>query len=149
MSMTLKQHVDHWVDSSNSNFDSMECLFKNKHYLEAMYMGHLSVEKLFKAMLACFDKPIKYTHSLTQLAELCNIVLTDEIAAELKGINRFNVDAKYASRKSVVYKQCTPQFIEKWSEIISKWHSLLKEQVLELRESLPDRIPATHPVDTF
>ena len=63
MSLTLKQHVDHWVSSSAESLLDMEAAINSKRRMNALYCGHLSVEKMFKALLAARDTQIIGTYS--------------------------------------------------------------------------------------
>jgi HEPN domain-containing protein len=146
--MTLKQHVDAWLETADESIQTMRVLLKGKRYKEAMYFGHLAIEKMFKAVLACQDKRIKYTHNLVKLAGLCDMVLTDDLLAELDDINKFNTAGKYTKKKTLIYKQCQDsKYRTKWVGIINKWYKELRKQVIALRGELPDRTPASYPED--
>jgi len=149
MSMTLKQHVDHWVSSSDQSALDMAAALKSKRRMNALYSGHLALEKIFKALLAAKDIQIEWTHNLVKLAQLCDMTLTPEHIDELNAINRFNIAAKYASVKSQVYVLCTPQYTSDWAKIIRKWRKLLKEQVLKERAALPSNTAASYPENKF
>jgi len=114
-----------------------------------MYTGHLSLEKMFKAILAAQDQQIIWTHNLVILANRCGLTLTAEYEAELRVINEFNIAAKYASVKSQIMKRCTPEYTAEWAAIIFKWHKFLKQHAEELRSLIPDRTPAAYPEDLY
>ena len=40
----------HWTESSNSDFQTMTHLYNSKDYHWSLFMGHLVVEKLLKAL---------------------------------------------------------------------------------------------------
>ena len=149
MSMTIKQHVDHWLNSSNESLRTMEVLLKNDRRMDAMYFGHLSVEKAFKALAAAQNSKIIFEHNLVTLANHCGIVLTDDMQLELQAINEFNTKARYASNKSRIYSLCTPKYVSAWAVIIRKWQKLLKKQVAQLRAALPNNTPAQFPVNEY
>jgi len=149
MSTTIKKHVDHWINSSNESLKDMEALLKSDRRMNAMYTGHLAVEKMFKAILAAQDVKIIWQHKLVPLAEKCGFGLTSDLRAELLLITEFNTAAKYASVKSMIHQRCTPQYVKQSAILIRKWHKYLKLEVMRLRAALPDRTPATHPEDMF
>ena len=149
MSMTIKQHVDHWISSSDESLLDMSAALKSGRRMNAMYSGHLAIEKILKALLAVRDTRIEWTHNLVKLAQLCNIVLTPEQLDELNAINRFNIAARYASVKSQVYALCTKKYTNEWAMIIRKWRKKLKEQVLMERAVLPNKSPASYPEDKY
>ncbi len=41
--------VNHWIKTSDDDFDTMNFLFKSKRYNWALFLGHISTEKLLKA----------------------------------------------------------------------------------------------------
>lgn len=42
--------VQFWIDSSNEDFITMLTLYENKRYSWSMFLGHLMIEKLLKAL---------------------------------------------------------------------------------------------------
>ena len=149
MILTLKQHVDHWVSSSIESLLDMEAAVKSKRRMNALYCGHLSVEKMFKALLAARDTQIIWKHDLLKLAAMCGLVLNSGQEAELDTLNQFNLAAKYSSVKSKIYALCTPQYTDTWAANIRKWHKFLKKQVIGERAALPNNKAATYPEDRF
>jgi len=149
MSMTLKQHVDHWVNSSEENMKDMSAALKSKRRANALYSGHQAIEKILKAVLAAQNKEIAHVHKLERLAELCGIVMSDKDRLELTRISGFYINTKYSSAKSQFRLSCTPQFTAENATIIRRWHKLLKLQAIQLRASLPDKTPASYPENSF
>ena len=41
--------INSWISSSDENFDTMLDLYYAKRYSWALFLGHLSIEKLLKA----------------------------------------------------------------------------------------------------
>ena len=46
----IEKIKNHWVETSNDDFKTMNELFKSKSYHWALFVGHISVEKLLKAL---------------------------------------------------------------------------------------------------
>ena len=149
MSLTIKQHVDHWISSSNESAKDMEAAFKSKRYLNAVYCGHQSLEKIFKALQAAKNIQIVYTHKTAMLANMCGFGLTQEQLDELNSIDQFYIAAKYASAKSNLYAICTPQYTKQWINIMRNWRKCIKQQVIAERASLPNNIPANFPENQY
>jgi HEPN domain-containing protein len=42
--------IDFWVAASDEDFDTMHVMFRSKKHHWALFIGHLSVEKLLKAL---------------------------------------------------------------------------------------------------
>jgi len=60
-----------WIDLSDEDFDTMLVLFDNRRYSWSLFLGHLLIEKLLKALYVknYSDHP-PYTHNLIKLTEL-------------------------------------------------------------------------------
>lgn len=66
--------INYWLQSSDYDFDTMMDLYKVNRYHWALFMGHLSLEKLMKA----YYVKLKYEnppliHNLLRLAELIDL----------------------------------------------------------------------------
>jgi len=149
MSMTIKQHVKHWINSSDDSLKDMRASIKSRRRSLAMFAGHQSLEKIFKAILAANDVQIVYTHDLVKLAQSCGYIINAGQQTELATISGFYIATKYSSVKSQFQKQCTNQFVDTWSAIIRKWQKIIKQHVEQLYGTLPDKKPANNPENTF
>jgi HEPN domain-containing protein len=127
----------------------MSASLKSKRRANALYSGHQALEKILKAVLAAQNEQIAYIHKIERLAELCGFVLTEAGRLELAKITGFYISTKYSSAKSKFIESCTPQFVAENATIIRKWRKLFKQYAINLRASLPDKVPALHPVDSF
>lgn len=117
--------VNHWVETSEDDFQTMETLFKSKSYSWALFLGHISLEKLLKAAYVNkFEKHAPFTHNLYRLAEQIEMDITDEYADWLDEITSFNLNARYDDFKREFYSLCTPEYTAQWIEkivILRKW----------------------------
>jgi len=149
MSMTIKQHVDHWINSSDENMRDMSAAIKSKRRENALYSGHQALEKILKAVLAAQNLEIAHIHRIERLTDLCGIIITDIERVELTKITGFYMNTRYSSVKSQFRQSCTPRFTAENASTIRKWHRLFKRYALQLRATLPDRTPAAYPEKTF
>lgn len=106
---------NHWLDTSDGDFNTMIHLYDSKDYHWALFIGHLVIEKLLKALIV---KQIKnhapFSHDLRRLAKLTNIDFDKEYIIWLDVISTFNLNARYDSYKKDFYKKCTPEFSTIW-----------------------------------
>lgn len=111
--------VQHWRDSSDQDFRTMQNLFASKDYSWSLFIGHLVLEKLLKAhFVKCNKKHALFTHDLLRLAEKCNFTL-DEIQKDwLDQISTFNLNARYDNYKREFYQLCTEEFTLLWIDRI-------------------------------
>jgi len=147
--VTIKQHVDHWLNSSDESYRDMTALLEKKRWTASLYFGHLTLEKLLKAILAANNVQIIYTHKLCLLADACGLVLSDEQREELDIITEFNTATRYASVKAAIYKRCTPAYTKAQIRIIKKWKKYMREAVINCRATVTDKTTASYPEKSF
>ena len=113
--LDVEKIKNHWIETSNDDFKTMNELFKSKSYNWTLFVGHISVEKLLKALyVKLHKKHAPAIHNLYRLAELCEIKLTDEYSDCLDTITSFNINARYDDYKREFYNFCTREYTESW-----------------------------------
>ena len=117
--------VKYWVETSEQDYNTMLHLYETKDYHWSLFMGHLVLEKLLKALYAKnIDNNIPRIHDLLRIAEKANIKTTDEQQDSLDIITTFNISARYPDYKQSFYKKCNYEFttsnIERIKEL-RKW----------------------------
>ncbi len=112
--MEQQEHINYWLESSNEDWlNANEIAAKNERKHMALFLGHLSLEKILKALFVKFyNQTPPYKHDLVLLAEKCNLPLSDELVTDLKLINEFNIQTRYPDYKHEFYKRSTIQFVE-------------------------------------
>jgi len=139
--MTVKQHVDYWLNGSAENMTDMRINMKNKRRVMALFCGHLAIEKMLKSICAARRISIIKEHKLLKLANLAGMSLTSIQETELSNITDFNIAARYDDYKLRFHKQCTPQYTALWISKINAWYKYLKQIVLQERAGLPNNSP--------
>jgi len=122
--------VKHWIETSDDDFNTMLTLYNSKSYVWALFLGHISTEKLLKALyVKRFQEHAPYTHNLYRLGELIGIDLTDEYADWLDEITSFNLNARYDDYKKEFYKLCNRDYTKSWIEKIKNIRTWIKEML--------------------
>ena len=122
--------VKHWIETSDDDFKAMLNLFESKSFNWALFVGHISVEKLLKALyVKTYKEHAPFTHNLYRLAELCKVKMTDEQSDWLDKVTSFNLNARYNDYKKEFYYQCTPEFTEFWIEKIKILRSWINQML--------------------
>ncbi len=122
--------VKHWVETSDEDFQTMLSLYHSKSYGWSLFLGHISIEKLLKAVYVDkYKKHSPFLHNLYRLAELSGIELTDEQSDWLDKITSFNLNARYDDFKREFYLLCTEEFAEEWIEKIKILRSWIKQML--------------------
>ena len=117
----IEKIVQHWIDTSEKDYKTMQNLLKSKDYSWALFIGHLVLEKLLKAHYVKNQKKHAiFTHDLLRLATNAGLKF-DEVTEEwLDEISTFNINARYDSYKQDFYKLCTREFANMWTDRIEK-----------------------------
>lgn len=122
--------LTYWVESSDSDFATMQHLFASQDYSWSLFIGHLVIEKLLKALyVKHVNKPAPFSHDLLRLASQCHLDLTEEQQNTLDMITTFNINARYDNYKRNFYQLCTFSFTMEWLEKIKALRTWLKEKL--------------------
>jgi len=84
--------ITHWIESSEKDFKTMMDLYETKNNNWALFIGHLVIEKLLKALY--FKKTNAFPpliHDLRRICEKANIELDESQRITLDSITRFNI----------------------------------------------------------
>ena len=123
--MGKQEKVRYWITSAEHDWRVAGHLFEKKDYPYALFFGHLTIEKLLKAILVKrFDEPPPFTHGLVSLAEKADLAMSEQQIELLEIITDFNLEARYPDEKFSFYRKCTHQFAKDYLgkiEEIRKW----------------------------
>ena len=103
----------YWIETSDSDYNTMMHLFETKDYHWSLFIGHLVIEKLLKAVYAKISEDyqqVPFSHDLLYLAEKSKLQITEEIKKNLAVITSFNIQARYPDYKKAFYDKCTPEY---------------------------------------
>ena len=109
--MTGKDKIDYWIATAESDWTVAGHLFEKGDYSYALFFGHLTLEKLLKALyVSRTDKTPPMTHRLVYLAEKSGLDLTDARLELLETATDFNIEARYPDEKFSFRRRCTKEF---------------------------------------
>ena len=107
--------IKYWIDSSDDDFETMIAMFDSKHFSWSMFVGHLMIEKLLKALFVKTNHDFPpFMHNLLRLAEKCNLDLNEEQRFFFATVTAFNINARYDDYKMSFQQTCTPEFSATW-----------------------------------
>ncbi|NJN25983.1 MAG: HEPN domain-containing protein [Cyclobacteriaceae bacterium] len=122
--------VKHWIETSEDDFNTMLSLYNSKSFGWSLFLGHISTEKLLKAL---YVKKLKehapFIHNLYRLGELIGLEMSEEYSDWLDEITSFNLNARYDDYKKEFYKLSTPDYTKNWIEKIRIIQSWIKEML--------------------
>jgi HEPN domain-containing protein len=128
--MTKDEIVKYWIDASDLDFRAMQNLYTSKDYVWCLFLGHLVIEKLIKAIAVKNDlNVVPKIHDLNKLAKAAGLVVDNESADFIDVITAFNIEARYPDYKKEFYKKATNDFTLYY-----------KTKIIELRLWLIDQL---------
>ena len=111
----VEKIYNHWVTTSDNDYNTMIHLFEVKDYHWALFIGHIVIEKLLKAKIVRLtSEHSPFTHDLRRLAKLSKIESQNNHLGWLDTITTFNLNARYDSYKQAFYEKCTQEFTSEW-----------------------------------
>lgn len=122
--------MNYWIESSDRDYESMKKNYETKQFTWALFIAHLTLEKLLKAIYAKLNKESPYPpkiHNLNILAERCNIELDERKTKILMTCNSFNISARYEDYKNEFYERCTEEYTSEQIKNIEEVRIWLKE----------------------
>jgi HEPN domain-containing protein len=126
----IENIISHWVTTSDADFETMETLYKAKSYNWSLFVGHISIEKLLKALyVKLFEKHAPPIHNLYRLAELCRMKVTEEYSDWLDTITSFNINTRYGDFKGEFYRLCTREYAGLWMERIKELRKWIQQKL--------------------
>jgi HEPN domain-containing protein len=111
------------------DFAAMESLFSSGHYVWALFVGHLVIEKILKALyVKRVGLEVPRSHNLLAIAEKTGLELNVEQKASMDEMTGFNIRARYPDVKRRFLKKATHAFTEKRLTQIRELRIWLLEQ---------------------
>ncbi len=133
--MTKQDKIQYWITTAENDWRVSGHLYEKKDYPYALFFGHLTIEKLLKALYVCgSDDTPPHTHRLAFLAEKAGLELTPEQLELFEIITDFHLEARYPDEKFSFYKRCTQEFTEHYLKEI-------EETMTWLRRLIPSSTP--------
>jgi HEPN domain-containing protein len=107
--------------SSEYDIETARHLLKTKRYIYVIFMCHLSVEKMLKAILSKIqnEHPPK-VHNLLHLADLCKLEIPEKHQTIIKYLNTVSIPTRYPEDVSKMAKQFNQQ-------VATRYFSMTKE----------------------
>lgn len=130
MVFNLIQQKAYWQNEAKRSLEVCTLLFQKNKRPEALFFGHLALEKLLKALVVdqiqTFAPPI---HDLQRLAKQAGLIVSQNQQQELKLMTTFNIAGRYDSEKLAFRKRCTGQFTKKYFQLINHYYQWLKKEL--------------------
>jgi len=128
--MEKDEIVRYWIESSDSDFQVMDSLFDNGHYVWALFLSHLVIEKLLKAYhVKNVDANYPRIHNLVEISVKAKLDLSTEQKVHLEELTTFNLRARYPDYKNRFQKKATRLFAESQLSNVKGFRQWLLEKI--------------------
>lgn len=122
--------IKYWHEASDLDFRAMNNLFLSGDYVWSLFLGHLVIAKLLKALAIKNNiKHVPKIHDLNKLAKATNIAIDDLLKDLLDVITSFNIEARYPDYKNEFYKKCDYEFAARYIKKIEELRLWLSNQL--------------------
>lgn len=128
----ISKIINYWLDASRHDLEVARSLFRTGKYDYCLFLCHLMLEKLLKALVTRVlkDHP-PFTHNLLYLAGKARLELSKSQIELFDQINKFNMEIRYPEDLRAFYKRVNRAYAERYftaSKEIWKWlHSQLNQ----------------------
>lgn len=106
--------IRYWLESAQRDRETSRSLLQSKHYDWSLFIFHLGIEKLLKALIINTEQTPPFTHDLERLAKLANLAPIEEQKEQLREITKYNIEARYAEEKLSLYRKATAKYTTEW-----------------------------------
>jgi HEPN domain-containing protein len=94
--MPISKTIANWIESSNYDIKTAEHMFETKRYVYVLFMCHLAVEKLLKALYeAARERVPPKTHNLVYLMNEADLDVPEGHLKTVESLNDISVVTRY------------------------------------------------------
>ncbi|MGV8058515.1 MAG: HEPN domain-containing protein [Smithellaceae bacterium] len=126
----MQKQVAYWIEQSDNDLPVAESMLEKGHYTWSLFIGHLVLEKILKAIYVREHQKIApRIHDLVKLAKSTTLNLNDEQLIFLSEVSDFNMESRYPDEKNKFARKCNREFATDYLRRIKEMSSWLKKQI--------------------
>jgi len=132
--VTKDELLIYWLSSAEMDESTFCHLLESKDNHWALFMGHIVIEKLLKALITQNNDEgiiIPRSHDLLLLAGKAHLKIDEQTEDLLDLVSTFNLNARYPDYKQAFYKKCTNEYtnerVTEIKEVIAWLKSLIQQ----------------------
>jgi len=92
----MRTATKNWIDTASYDLKTAEAMLISKRYIYVIFMCHLSIEKMIKAVISTEVKGLPpKSHSLLFLAQKASIQFSDELQEFIELLDNVSVVTRY------------------------------------------------------
>lgn len=126
----VNKTVDYWREGADYDFGVAEAMYTTRKFPYALFMGHLALEKLLKALVVKrTERHAPITHSLPLLVEKADVAMPEPLLIRLREFMEFHLEARYPDDQRSFYVKCTESYAKVKLDEIKEVFAWLKERI--------------------
>lgn len=126
----MEKHFEYWIAQSDNDLPVAESMLEKGHYTWSLFIGHLVLEKLLKAIYVREHQKIApRIHDLVKLSKSTSLNLSDEQMVFLSEVSDFNMEGRYPDEKNQFALRCNKKFATDYLRRIKEMRLWLKKQI--------------------
>ena len=128
--MDREEKIAYWLTSAENDRIVADHLFEKGDYPYALFFGHLTLEKILKAIFVKkTNEAPPLTHRLVFLAEKAGLPASPEQFELLEIVTDFNLEARYPDERFSFFQKCTVPFTQDYMSKIEEFRKWLLLQI--------------------
>jgi HEPN domain-containing protein len=120
-----KDSIINWIKSSNYDFRTAEHMLKAGRYIYVLFMCHLSVEKLLKALYeAVLEKIPPKTHNLIYLSKSIGLEIPEKFLSTIESLNDLSIVTRYPEDMDSLIKAFKKERVAEYlnrTKVLLRW----------------------------
>jgi len=109
--MTRDEQIAYWVEESERDSAVMQSLLENRHYTWALFVGHLILEKLLKALyVKNVGLQVPRIYNLLKIARTCGLQMSDDQEEFFLEVTTYNIKTRYPDYKKSFQRKAGEEF---------------------------------------
>ncbi|MFH0775955.1 MAG: HEPN domain-containing protein [bacterium] len=130
MEFDVEKTIAYWLKGAEYDLGVADAMYQTEKFPYALFMGHLALEKLLKALVVKTSREhAPYTHSLPLLADKITFEIPQETKKKLVRFMEFYFESRYPEEQKNFYKKCTRGFTGDGLKQIKEIFAWLKERL--------------------
>lgn len=123
----MKKATQNWIETSEYDLTTAEHMLKTGRYLYVVYLCHLSIEKLLKAIVAENQEELPpKTHNLYHLVGLIHLEIPPQFKQIIADLNSSSLPVRYPEDLQKLSSQYTQKVAESYLTQTKECHAWFK-----------------------
>jgi len=124
----MRKDTNNFIKSAEYDLNTAEFMLKSRRYIYVIFMCHLSLEKMLKAITTEITQKISpKSHNLIYLLKLGNIQLPSELFNFIAKINNASIITRYPEDFSKILEAYPKSVAEEYLSKTKEIHKCLKK----------------------